>query len=119
MSGRYDKDVFRKRYAFLYDEALPSEREGLKKALRRAKDAGSKRELQAQLTRVEQQIQDEKVIAPCLFGRRGVCSSAAARLRSATSACIGLICWHCWHLRMRCAVLCHAVLTATQMRVCS
>ncbi|KAI8470143.1 MAG: hypothetical protein J3K34DRAFT_393614 [Monoraphidium minutum] len=47
----------RKRYAFLYDEVLPRERAALKQRLKRE---GKRREIQAEITRVEQRLRDEK-----------------------------------------------------------
>ena len=59
-AGQYDEEKFKKRYRFLYDEALPGERDDLRAALRRAKGTGARAALQAQLTRVEQQIRSEE-----------------------------------------------------------
>lgn len=58
-AGQYSEEQFKRRYAFLYDEKLPQERADLKAALKRAKGAGPRAELQAQLTRVEQQLRSE------------------------------------------------------------
>ncbi|CAL8464266.1 g3801 [Coccomyxa elongata] len=60
LSGALQPDRFRKQYAFLYDEQLPAEREELKATLQKAKAVDKKKELQAQLTRVQQQIQEER-----------------------------------------------------------
>ncbi|KAK9905044.1 hypothetical protein WJX75_008538 [Coccomyxa subellipsoidea] len=60
LSGALQQDRFRKQYAFLYDEQLPAEKEELKSTLQKTKGADKKLELQAQLTRVQQQIQEER-----------------------------------------------------------
>ncbi|KAL4432830.1 hypothetical protein ABPG77_008156 [Micractinium sp. CCAP 211/92] len=59
-AGQYSEEQFKRRYAFLYDEKLPQERAELKAALKKAKGAGPRAELQAQLTRVEQQLRSEE-----------------------------------------------------------
>lgn len=47
-------------YAFLYDEKLPAERQELRAALKRAKGAAARADLQARLSRVEQQLRSEE-----------------------------------------------------------
>jgi ribosomal RNA-processing protein 36 len=59
-AGQYSEERFKKRYAFLYDDKLPAEREELRGALRKAKGAAARAELQARLTRVEQQLRSEE-----------------------------------------------------------
>ncbi|KAI3435530.1 hypothetical protein D9Q98_001596 [Chlorella vulgaris] len=59
-SGQYNEEKFKKRYAFLYDEKLPAERDELRAALARAKGQGRREELQVKLSRVEQQLRSEE-----------------------------------------------------------
>ncbi|KAL4458076.1 hypothetical protein ABPG75_012941 [Micractinium tetrahymenae] len=59
-AGQYSEEQFKRRYAFLYDEKLPEERAELRAALKKAKGAGARAELQARLTRVEQQLRSEE-----------------------------------------------------------
>ncbi|KAK9826047.1 hypothetical protein WJX74_007780 [Apatococcus lobatus] len=50
----------KRRYAFVYDQQLPQERQSIKQALKKAKGDERKKELQGQLTRVEQTIRAEE-----------------------------------------------------------
>mmetsp|Transcript_15116 Transcript_15116/g.36028 ORF Transcript_15116/g.36028 Transcript_15116/m.36028 type:complete len:286 (-) Transcript_15116:27-884(-) len=59
LSGKFDKQVFRKRYSFLYEEQLPEEASKLKSLIRKEKDPGAQQKLHAKLTRVQQQIAEE------------------------------------------------------------
>ncbi|PSC72696.1 ribosomal RNA processing 36-like protein [Micractinium conductrix] len=59
-AGQYDESKFKKRYAFVYDEKLPQERDELKAALARTKSTGQQAKLQAKLTRMEQQLRSEE-----------------------------------------------------------
>jgi ribosomal RNA-processing protein 36 len=91
-SGQYNEEKFKKRYAFLYDEKLPAERDDLRAALARAKGQGRREELQVKLSRVEQQLRSEearrkregfkkqvKVGGGCLVGgRTWACRKSAA-----------------------------------------
>lgn len=58
--GAYNDDRFKRQYSFLYDEKLPEEKRALREALKHAKSAGRRAEIQSQLTRVEQGIRDEE-----------------------------------------------------------
>ncbi|KAK9846520.1 hypothetical protein WJX81_005833 [Elliptochloris bilobata] len=60
LSGNFVDERFRKQYAFLFDEALPDEKRHLRSTLQKAKGASKRAEVQAQLTRVEQQIREEQ-----------------------------------------------------------
>lgn len=57
--GAFDERRFKSQYAFLYDEKLPEERKGLRAALKKAKGAEARADLQARLTRVEQALREE------------------------------------------------------------
>eukprot|EP00878_Enallax_costatus_P016274 GHUV01017071.1.p1 GENE.GHUV01017071.1~~GHUV01017071.1.p1 ORF type:complete len:227 (+),score=81.86 GHUV01017071.1:193-873(+) len=57
---QFDKDAFAKRYSFLYNDVIPQERARLKELLKKEKREGKRRELQAQLTRLQQQLSDEQ-----------------------------------------------------------
>lgn len=59
-AGQYQEDTFKKQYAFLYDEKMPQERDDLRAALKKAKGAAPRAELQAQLDRVNQQLRSEE-----------------------------------------------------------
>ncbi|KAF8062657.1 ribosomal RNA processing protein 36 [Scenedesmus sp. PABB004] len=56
----FDRARFAARYGFLYDEVLPAERAAVKDALKKEKREGKRRELAAQLTRLQQQLADER-----------------------------------------------------------
>lgn len=60
LSGRLDKDGFKKRYAFLYDQVLPQERRALKDRLKKESGVSKKTRLRSDLTKIEQQIHDEE-----------------------------------------------------------
>eukprot|EP00884_Botryococcus_braunii_P001902 jgi/Botrbrau1/11712/Bobra.0195s0040.1 len=60
MRGGESNTVFRKQYAFLYDENMPAEKQDLKKALKKAQKPESKEALQANLTRLQQSLSAEK-----------------------------------------------------------
>lgn len=57
-SGRFNEDAFRKSYGFI-DEYRSSEISSLKKTLKKTKDDGKRTQLQAQLTRLQQQRAQE------------------------------------------------------------
>ncbi|WIA41240.1 hypothetical protein OEZ86_004852 [Tetradesmus obliquus] len=57
----FSNEAYSRRYAFLYDEVLPQERAALKQQLKKEKSEGKRRELQAQMTRLQQQLNDESV----------------------------------------------------------
>lgn len=54
-----DEAAARKRYAFLYDEAMPRERAELKARLKREKSAVRSEEIRQRLAQVEQRLRDE------------------------------------------------------------
>ena len=58
--GKFVESAFKKRYAFVYDEKLPEERQELQEAMKRTKSAAQRESLQAQLTNVKQQIASER-----------------------------------------------------------
>lgn len=60
LSGKLNTDQFRKQYAFVYDEALPGEKQDLKRQLQKTKDPDARQQLQNQLARIEQQIKEEQ-----------------------------------------------------------
>lgn len=60
VSGHYDKDVFRKRYRFLYEDVLPEEKRTLQEKYKKEKVPRFKKELQSKLQRVQQQLQEEQ-----------------------------------------------------------
>lgn len=57
--GRDDEAAARRRFAFLYDEAMPRERAELKGRLKREKSAARAAEIQERLAQVEQRLRDE------------------------------------------------------------
>jgi ribosomal RNA-processing protein 36 len=57
--GDADEAAARKRFAFLYDEAMPRERAELKARLKREKSAARADELRLRLVQVEQRLRDE------------------------------------------------------------
>eukprot|EP00879_Flechtneria_rotunda_P021803 GHRR01022991.1.p1 GENE.GHRR01022991.1~~GHRR01022991.1.p1 ORF type:complete len:285 (+),score=98.94 GHRR01022991.1:173-1027(+) len=57
----FDKQVFAKRYSFLYNDVLPEERAKLKQQLKKEKREDKRWEIQAQLTRLQQQLSEEQV----------------------------------------------------------
>ena len=60
LSGSYTEAAFKKRYSFLYDEALPAERKELKQTLSKAKSSKKQEELKAELGRITQQLKTEE-----------------------------------------------------------
>lgn len=56
LSGNLDPEGFRKRYDFLYEVQLPTEKENLKKLLKKSKDPNTIEELKNQLSWIDKQI---------------------------------------------------------------
>ena len=59
-AGQYKEDVFKKRYAFVFDEKLPEEKASLQDAIKKAKSSATKARLKSQLSRVVQQMKNEE-----------------------------------------------------------
>ncbi|KAG2438331.1 hypothetical protein HYH02_011027 [Chlamydomonas schloesseri] len=55
------KDTFRRRYAFLYDDMLPSEKSELLGKMKKEKNPKFKARMQAQLQRLDAQLKDESL----------------------------------------------------------
>jgi len=55
-----DKLAAAKRYSFLYDEVLPQEKTKLRERLAKERNPNRKRDLQAELTRMDQQLRNEQ-----------------------------------------------------------
>mmetsp|Transcript_14762 Transcript_14762/g.26002 ORF Transcript_14762/g.26002 Transcript_14762/m.26002 type:complete len:274 (-) Transcript_14762:345-1166(-) len=60
-AGRLNDDAFRKRYKFLYDNVLPEEVADLKSQMSKAVAPAARAQLQASLTRVQQQLRQESL----------------------------------------------------------
>eukprot|EP00877_Chromochloris_zofingiensis_P009127 jgi/Chrzof1/4468/Cz14g14110.t1 len=58
--GAFNKDKFRKQYAFLYDDVLPQEKATLKEQLKKEKSDAKKRNIQTQIARIDQQLREEQ-----------------------------------------------------------
>ncbi len=56
----FDRDAFAHRYSFLFDDVLPAERARLKAALKKERRDDQRREIQSQLTRLQQQLSNER-----------------------------------------------------------
>lgn len=56
LCGNFDHDGFRKRYNFLYEVELPSEKEKLQKLLKKTKDPKMTEELQSHITWIDKQL---------------------------------------------------------------
>jgi ribosomal RNA-processing protein 36 len=60
LAGKFVEGRFKKQYAFLYNETLPKERKALQQSLKKVKGEERKAELEAELTRVTQQLRNEE-----------------------------------------------------------
>jgi|APGre2960657444_1045066.scaffolds.fasta_scaffold00364_7 ribosomal RNA-processing protein 36 len=80
--GGEDDGAFRKRYAFLFDEALPAEKRRLKGALAREKKPARREELKQRLQSAEQTLKRETAL-------RGEDARAAERRRREKEAVAG------------------------------
>nr|ABG73439.1 unknown protein [Oryza brachyantha] len=54
--GEVDKEGFRKRYNFLFDDELPAEKEKLQKSIKKSKDPNAIEEMKSRLTWIDKQL---------------------------------------------------------------
>lgn len=60
LGGQYSEKAFKKRYSFVYDEALPAEKRDIKQALEKTKSTRKKEKLKQKLQRITQQLKTEE-----------------------------------------------------------
>ena len=60
LQGEVNKEGFRKRYSFLYDEVMPQEAAEARKAQRKARESGRKERMGRKVSHIEGEIRKEK-----------------------------------------------------------
>lgn len=60
LGGEYSEKAFKKRYSFVYDEALPAEKKDVKQALEKTKSTRKKEKLKQKLQKITQQLKTEE-----------------------------------------------------------
>ena len=60
LAGQYNEAAFKKRYSFLYDEALPKERQEIKDNMKKVKSSRKQEMLKRKLSKITQQLKSEE-----------------------------------------------------------
>ena len=60
LQGELNKEGFRKRYSFLFDEVMPQEAAEARKAQRKAREPGRKERMRRKVSHIESEIRKEK-----------------------------------------------------------
>jgi hypothetical protein len=61
--SKLDKQVFAKRYNFLYNEVLPQEKKAIKDRLAKEKSEAKRQELQRSMQRIESQMNEQRQLS--------------------------------------------------------